>query len=152
MWRTSNAFTQGECFRVSMSFMMWKYQVKYLLPAEHGLLPTLGERWGQFHNSPSYFTYFLNPTIFSVSTVNLSFDEPQSFDDLHRLWFILYKERNLILTEKTKMRKNMTPITATDEQRYFKVKRSMAAIKHVLSERQKINNILNKKELPTPVV
>lgn len=88
----------------------------------------------------------------SISTWPRNIYYLQSFDDLHRLWFILYKERNLILTEKTKMRKNLTPITATDEQRYFKVKRSMAAIKHVLSERQKINNILNKKELPTTVV
>ena len=76
----------------------------------------------------------------------------QSFDDLHRLWFILYKERNLILTDKTKLRRNLTPINAADELRYSKVKRSMAAIKHVLSERQKINNILNPKDLPLPEV
>ena len=71
----------------------------------------------------------------------------QSFDDLHRLWFILYKERNLILTEKQKQQRTVNPTTTADESRYLKVKRSMAAIKHVLSERQKINNKIKEEEL-----
>lgn len=71
----------------------------------------------------------------------------QSFDDLHRLWFILYKERNLILTEKQKLRRTVNPVSIIEENRYIKVKRSMAAIKHVLSERQKINNKIRAEEL-----
>lgn len=71
----------------------------------------------------------------------------QSFDDLHRLWFILYKERNLLITEKQRKAKTSTPVIASEEFRYSKVKRSMAAIKHVLSERQKIINLIKKEEL-----
>jgi large subunit ribosomal protein L47 len=70
----------------------------------------------------------------------------KSFDDLHKLWFVLYKERNLLLTIKQTVRRNQRPISATDESRYIKVKRSMAAIKHVLGERQKIGDMLRKKE------
>ena len=70
----------------------------------------------------------------------------QSFDDLHRLWFILYKERNLILTEKQKRAKAGIPTTPKDEHRYSKVKQSMASIKHVLGERTKIKNLLAKQE------
>jgi hypothetical protein len=70
----------------------------------------------------------------------------QSFDDLHRLWFILYKERNLILTEKQKRQKAGTPTTPKEELRYSKVKQSMASIKHVLGERTKIKNLIAKQE------
>lgn len=75
----------------------------------------------------------------------------KSFDDLHKLWYVLYKERNLLLSEKEKVRRVGRPIGGLEEHRYTKVKRSMAAIKHVLSERQKINNLLNaQKEIETP--
>lgn len=74
------------------------------------------------------------------------FEISQDFDDLHRLWFILYKERNLLLSEKQKAARNVRPIIAAEESRYFKVKRSMAAIKHVLSERSKIDKILKEKD------
>lgn len=66
----------------------------------------------------------------------------QSFDDLHKLWFVLYKERNLLLTHKQKLRRTLRPVIAADEHRYVKVKRSMAAIKHVLDERRKIDKLL----------
>jgi Mitochondrial 39-S ribosomal protein L47 (MRP-L47) len=78
---------------------------------------------------------------------NLPSSKSQSFDDLHRLWFILYKERNLLITERQRKAKTSTPVIASDEFRYSKVKRSMAAIKHVLSERQKIINLIKKEEL-----
>jgi len=64
----------------------------------------------------------------------------KGFDDLHKLWFVLYKERNLLLSERQKVRKNQRPLLASEENRYTKVKRSMAAIKVVLSERQKIGD------------
>ena len=59
---------------------------------------------------------------------------------------MLYKERNLLLTAREKVRRSQRPLLPTEEFRYIKVKRSMAAIKFVLSERRKIENELNNKE------
>lgn len=70
----------------------------------------------------------------------------KNFDDLHKLWFILYKERNLLLSEREKSRRGQRPVSTLDENRYTKVKRSMGAIKHVLKERSKIKKILAAEE------
>jgi hypothetical protein len=43
----------------------------------------------------------------------------------------------------------LNPITATEEHRYIKVKRSMAAIRLVLDERKKIQQILQKQNQST---
>lgn len=69
----------------------------------------------------------------------------KSFDDIHKLWFVLYKECNLLLTEREKNRRNQRPVLAVEEHRYIKVKRSMAAIKQVLAERQRINDMMKKR-------
>jgi len=61
---------------------------------------------------------------------------------LHKLWFVLYKERNLLLTEKEKARRGERPVATPIEGRYIKTKRSMAAIKHCLSERKVIREKL----------
>lgn len=66
----------------------------------------------------------------------------KSFDDLHKLWYVLYKERNLILSEKEKIRRSLRPVTRMEENRYEKVKRSMAAIKTTLAERKRIESLL----------
>jgi hypothetical protein len=71
----------------------------------------------------------------------------KSFDDLHRLWFILYKERNMLLSERQKGQRMNTPIAPLDESRYMKVKRSMGAIKHVLNERSTIKRELELQNL-----
>lgn len=55
---------------------------------------------------------------------------------------MLYKERNLLLTERQKSRRAQRPTLPTEENRYISVKRSMGAIKFVLSERKKIMNAL----------
>lgn len=62
----------------------------------------------------------------------------QSFEDLHKLYYVLYKERNLLLTDKEMARKFQRPVSNRDEQRYLYVKRGMAGIKKVLAERKKI--------------
>ena len=71
----------------------------------------------------------------------------KSFDDLHRLWFILYKERNMLLSEKAKLQRMKSPVTRVHESRYSKVKRSMGAIKHVLRERSVIKRELEMNNL-----
>lgn len=59
----------------------------------------------------------------------------KSFDDLHRLWFVLYKERNMLLTEGHISRVNSNYLPQPDREK--KTKRSMAAIKTVLGERER---------------
>ena len=66
----------------------------------------------------------------------------KSFDDLHKLWYVLYKERNLLLSQRDKSRRALQPILKPDENRYMKVKKSMAGIKVVMGERKKIAVLL----------
>lgn len=70
----------------------------------------------------------------------------KSFEDLHKLWFVMYKERNLLLTSRNKSRKMSRPVVGVDEKRYLKIKVSMGAIKKLLMERSKIKKIIAEKE------
>jgi len=59
----------------------------------------------------------------------------KSFDDLHRLWYVLYKERNMLFTEKYIAGVNSNYLPQPERER--KIKKSMGAIKHVLGERER---------------
>lgn len=48
----------------------------------------------------------------------------------------------MLLTEKAKVKRGLRPMGPLEEGRYTKVKRSMAAIKVVLSERRKIKDLI----------
>ena len=67
----------------------------------------------------------------------------KSFDDLHKLWYVLYKERNVLLTMREKYRYAERATPMTEINRYTSVKRSMAAIKLVLAERRKFKSLFN---------
>ena len=58
----------------------------------------------------------------------------KSFDDLHKLWFVLYKERNVLKTEHARARRNLMRIRCPDRKKA--VRKSMGRIKLVLSERR----------------
>jgi large subunit ribosomal protein L47 len=59
----------------------------------------------------------------------------KSFDDLHKLWYVLYKEKNMLLTEANIHRRGQMYLPQPD--RLQKVKKSMGAIKAVLGERKR---------------
>ena len=56
----------------------------------------------------------------------------KSFNDLHRLWWTLYKERNVLLTESARARRNGMRLKYP--QRKAAVRKSMARIKQVLAD------------------
>lgn len=61
----------------------------------------------------------------------------KSFEDLHTLWFILLRERNLLSTQLEESRRlgvDIQQSTRVNERRY-RVRKSMSRIKFVLSER-----------------
>ncbi|KAI9284502.1 mitochondrial 39-S ribosomal protein L47 (MRP-L47)-domain-containing protein [Umbelopsis sp. AD052] len=61
----------------------------------------------------------------------------KSFDDLHKLWYVLLKERNVLATQREEARRlGIDKSTWTNAGRVRKCKKSMARIKFVLNERQ----------------
>ncbi|KAI8971465.1 mitochondrial 39-S ribosomal protein L47 (MRP-L47)-domain-containing protein [Mycotypha africana] len=61
----------------------------------------------------------------------------KSFEDLHKLWYVLLKERNLLATQKEEARRLGLPKEVwTNQGRAIKCQKSMARIKRVLHERQ----------------
>ncbi|EGG17377.1 hypothetical protein DFA_08372 [Cavenderia fasciculata] len=62
----------------------------------------------------------------------------KSFEDLHKLWFVLLKERNKLMSE----RENAKDHKLTNPFRLQKVRKSMTAIKTVLGERDSLRKEL----------
>ena len=60
----------------------------------------------------------------------------KSYDDLHKLWYVLYKERNMLLTEQQLSRRRQ--LIFPQPERLYKVQKSMGAIRQVLGERKRV--------------
>jgi large subunit ribosomal protein L47 len=60
----------------------------------------------------------------------------KSYEDLHKLWYVLYKERNMLLTEQQLSRRRQ--LIFPQPERMKKVQKSMGAIKQVLGERKRV--------------
>ncbi|XP_062514542.1 large ribosomal subunit protein uL29m-like [Corticium candelabrum] len=71
----------------------------------------------------------------------------KSNEDLHKLWYVLLKERNMLLTLKHEARRQgeLTP----SPERMRKVRKSMARIKVVLGERDRAVRDIRKTERRT---
>ncbi|KAG2192697.1 hypothetical protein INT46_010588 [Mucor plumbeus] len=62
----------------------------------------------------------------------------KSFDDLHKLWYVLLKERNVLATQREEASRLKLPKQIwTNQGRLKKCQKSMARIKFVLNERQR---------------
>lgn len=62
----------------------------------------------------------------------------KSFSDLHKLWFVLIKEKNMLLTERELHRVSHGQYRFSKPVRLKKVKKSLARIKFVLAERKRV--------------
>ncbi|KAK1277099.1 hypothetical protein QJS04_geneDACA017185 [Acorus gramineus] len=57
----------------------------------------------------------------------------KSWDDLHKLWFVLLKEKNMLMTQRQML--HAQSLRFPNPERIPKVRKSMCRIKHVLTER-----------------
>ncbi|XP_057535120.1 uncharacterized protein LOC130813327 isoform X1 [Amaranthus tricolor] len=57
----------------------------------------------------------------------------KSWDDLHKLWYVLLKEKNMLMTQRQML--NTQNLRFPNPERISKVRKSMCRIKHVLTER-----------------
>jgi len=62
----------------------------------------------------------------------------KSFDDLHKLWFVLLKEKNMLMTQRAEARSIADKAKFPNPYRLKKVRLSMARIKVVLGERERV--------------
>ncbi|KAG0053330.1 54S ribosomal protein L4 mitochondrial [Gryganskiella cystojenkinii] len=61
----------------------------------------------------------------------------KSFDDLHKLWYVLLKERNMLASQKEEARRfHISKQYFSNKGRQVKCQKSMARIKFVLNERR----------------
>ncbi|KAL9235694.1 hypothetical protein vseg_010433 [Gypsophila vaccaria] len=57
----------------------------------------------------------------------------KSWDDLNKLWYVLLKEKNMLMTQRQML--NAQNLRFPNPERISKVRKSMCRIKHVLTER-----------------
>uniref|UniRef100_M8BTW9 Large ribosomal subunit protein uL29m n=1 Tax=Aegilops tauschii TaxID=37682 RepID=M8BTW9_AEGTA len=57
----------------------------------------------------------------------------KSWDDLHKLWYVLLKEKNMLMSQRQMLASES--MRFPNPERISKVRRSMCRIKHVLTER-----------------
>lgn len=69
----------------------------------------------------------------------------KDFSDLHKLWFVCLKERNMLLSERLYYRQ--IGQAAPDPHRLSKVRKTMAMIKVVINERARATQLLKQDQL-----
>lgn len=57
----------------------------------------------------------------------------KSWDDLHKLWYVLLKEKNMLMTQRQML--HTQNLRFPNPERLPKVRKSMCRLKHVLTER-----------------
>lgn len=57
----------------------------------------------------------------------------KSWDDLHKLWYVLLKQKNMLMTQRQML--HAQNLRFPNPERISKVRKSMCRIKHVLTER-----------------
>ncbi|GBG79793.1 hypothetical protein CBR_g30055 [Chara braunii] len=74
----------------------------------------------------------------------------KSFDDLHKLWYVLLKEKNMLYSQKMMFRS--TGHRMPNGERIPSVRRSMCRIKHVLTERALAETDLVKRQAAMRII
>lgn len=117
-------------------WMTWNTSKTWRYEPNHDLIAQIGKGGG----SPlDQFRDLVPVEKREVETVGRSWSARElrrkSYDDLHKLWCVLYKEKNMLLTESNLARRHSYDMVQPERRR--KVRKSMGAIKHVLGERKR---------------
>jgi ribosomal protein L29 len=149
-WETptpSTSFSENECGRLpSCAVGGIDYSIMLSL--------RIGSRWGSVMGSRRGYSGQAGGIQQFYDTVTKPGERPvagrswraselrlKSFSDLHKLWFVLVKEKNMLLTERLAARTTAPrgSVLFKNPLRLRKVKLSMARIQVVLSERQRVH-------------
>uniref|UniRef100_UPI00358E4300 large ribosomal subunit protein uL29m n=1 Tax=Myxine glutinosa TaxID=7769 RepID=UPI00358E4300 len=91
----------------------------------------------EFFDDPQNFG---KDTVKSGDSWSVELLRQKSSEDLHKLWYILLKERNMLLTLQQEAKRQKLPMTSSE--RLEKVKTSMDGIDQVVEERTKALRLL----------
>lgn len=116
-------------------WMKWNTSKTWRYEPNHDLIAKIGKE-----SSPlDQFRDLVSEEKRTVETVGRSWSAKElrrkSYDDLHKLWCVLYKEQNMLLTESNLARRHGYDMVQPN--RRLKVRKSMGGIKHVLGERKR---------------
>ncbi|THF97986.1 hypothetical protein TEA_003391 [Camellia sinensis var. sinensis] len=75
----------------------------------------------------------VDPVVFEGRSWKASELRLKSWDDLNKLWYVLLKEKNMLMTQRQML--NAQNLRFPNPERIPKVRKSMCRIKHVLTER-----------------
>ncbi|KAF7299021.1 54S ribosomal protein l4 [Mycena indigotica] len=112
------------------------------LSQDHGLFGFFRRRSGENLIRDDQYETFTDPTItFNGREWQASELRVKSFKDLHTLWYVLLRERNLLATQREEMRQlglwSMSqPPFRINRENAAKCRKSMARIKAIMNERR----------------
>eukprot|EP00804_Cyclotella_cryptica_P019205 CCRYP_006121-RA/>CCRYP_006121-RA protein AED:0.00 eAED:0.00 QI:2944/1/1/1/1/1/2/112/231 len=121
-----------EIIRKWMTWNRWKYEPNMEAIAKIGQKDAPPSPLDQFRDTVPKEKRAAEPVGRSWSVKEL---RRKSYEDLHKLWYVLYKERNMLLTESNLARRHGYMMVQPERRK--KVRKSMGAIKHVLGERKR---------------
>ncbi|KAF8134791.1 mitochondrial 39-S ribosomal protein L47 (MRP-L47)-domain-containing protein [Mycena galopus ATCC 62051] len=110
------------------------------LSSDHGLYGFFRRKEGANLSGDARYETFADPTIKYTGRSWLASElRLKSFKDLHTLWYVLLRERNMLATQREEMRRMGLPRTRfphTNAVNTAKCRKSMARIKAIMNERR----------------
>mmetsp|Transcript_31298 Transcript_31298/g.74661 ORF Transcript_31298/g.74661 Transcript_31298/m.74661 type:complete len:230 (+) Transcript_31298:111-800(+) len=132
----NDAGTDGEKLKVAQRWMKWNQRKTWRYEPNEELIARVGQGSSPldaFRDTVPKEKRDAEPVGRSWSAKEL---RRKSYDDLHKLWLVLYKEKNMLMTEANLARRHGYQMIQPERKR--KVRKSMGAIKHVLGERKRV--------------